>query len=121
MAKFAMADTGKIVHLRALLAERFPSPPPTPHDVLVTGVENVDRSIGGGLPKGSITELISPQLSAGSASFITALVQGACRAAYFVALIDGTDSFDPQPVGNRALSHLLWLRCRTTVEAMKGA
>jgi hypothetical protein len=116
-----MASTGKIVHLRALLAERFPSVPPPHHDLLVTGLHNVDGSIGGGLPKGSITELISPHVSAGSASFIASLVLGACRAGYFLALIDGADSFDPQPVGNRALRHLLWLRCRTAVEAMKGA
>ncbi|MFL6515203.1 MAG: hypothetical protein ACJ8M1_09295 [Chthoniobacterales bacterium] len=116
-----MASSGKIVDLRALLAERFPSAPPPHHDLLVTGLQNVDGSIGGGLPKGSITELISPHLSAGSASFVAALVHGACRAGYFLALIDGTDSFDPQPVGSCALRHLLWLRCQTTVQAIKSA
>jgi hypothetical protein len=116
-----MASRGKIVDLRALLAERFPTSPAPPHAVLVTGLPNFDQTIGGGLRKGSITELISPNLSSGSASFIAAMVHAACRDRYFLALIDGSDSFDPQPLGNPALRHLLWLRCHTTSEAIKSA
>src|SRR4029077_17206824 len=115
-----MAKNGKIVDLRALLAERFPSVAPPPHDCLVTGLATFDKPAGGGLRKGAITELISPNLSAGSASFIAAMIQAAQRERYFMALIDGSDSFDPQPLGNHALRHLLWVRCRTTVQAIKS-
>ncbi len=62
-----MAASGKIVDLRKLLAERFPQPPFSVVTRLVTGLSFVDQTIGGGLPKGAITELISPQISAGSA------------------------------------------------------
>ena len=116
-----MVSSGKIVNLRALLAARFPAPAPRPADCLITGVESLDQPGGAGLAKGGITELISPNLSAGSASFIAAMIKAAQRDRYFVALIDGSDSFDPQPVGNHALRHLLWLRCRTTVQAVKSA
>jgi hypothetical protein len=116
-----MVSSGKIVDLRALLAERFPSLPSPPRACLATGIPNLDGAIGGGLQKGGITELISPNLSAGSASFVAAMVHAACRDRYFVALIDGTDSFDPQPVGNTALRHLLWVRCRTTSQAVRSA
>ena len=62
---------------------------------------------GGGLPKGGITELISPNLSAGSASLIAALLRAAQQGRYFLALIDGRDSFDPVPLGNACLRHIL--------------
>jgi hypothetical protein len=116
-----MPTSGKIVDLRALLAERFPSAAPPPHHSLVTGLATLDQPAGGGLGKGHITELISPNLSAGSASFIAAMIKVAQRDRYFVALIDGSDSFDPEPLGNDALRHLLWLRCRTTLQAIKSA
>jgi hypothetical protein len=116
-----MASRGKIVDLRALLAERFPSPAPPRHDCLVTGLSTLDQPGGPGLGKGFITELISPNLSAGSASFIRAMIKAAQRDRGFVALIDGSDSFDPQPLGNDTLRHLLWLRCRTTLHVIKSA
>src|SRR2546423_7758849 len=116
-----MASSGKIVDLRALLAQRFPSAAPPPHDCLVTGVPTLDQPCGTGLGKGCITELTSPNLSAGSATFIHAMITAAQRDRGFLVLIDGTDSFDPQPLGNDTLRHLLWLRCRTTVDAIKSA
>ena len=119
-----MAASGKIVDLRKLLAERFPQPPFSAVTRLVTGLSFVDQTIGGGLPKGAITELISPQISAGSALFIQALLQAAHRDCYFLALIDGRDSFDPSALGelgNVRLRNLLWVRCSKALEAVKAA
>src|SRR5467141_1641271 len=119
-----MAANGKIVDLRKLLAERFPQPPFSAATRLVTGLSFVDQTIGGGLPKGTITELISPQISAGSALFIQALLQAAHRDCYFLALIDGRDSFDPSALGelgNVRLRNLLWVRCSKALEAVKAA
>ena len=119
-----MAASGKIVDLRKLLAERFPQPPFSVVTRLVTGLSFVDQTIGGGLPKGAITELISPQISAGSASFIQALLQAAHRDRYFLALIDGRDSFDPSALSeldNARLRNLLWVRCSKALEAVKAA
>ncbi|MEP6602356.1 MAG: hypothetical protein ABJB69_00235 [Spartobacteria bacterium] len=116
-----MAARNPLVDLRNLLAERFPAaltPRPT-H--LSTGLAFLDAAIAGGLCKGAITEIISPQLSAGSATLIAALLQAAQRDRYFVALIDGSDSFDPQPLGNNCLRHLLWMRCDTARTAMQAA
>src|SRR5207245_10667982 len=86
-----------------------------------TGLAFLDEAIGGGLPKGAITELISPEVSAGSASLIHALLETAQRDCYFLALIDGWDSFDPQPLGNACLGYLLWVRCTKALEAIKAA
>src|SRR3981081_1062831 len=116
-----MAVRGKILDLRNLLAERFPHERPSVSTRLVTGLSFLDQVIGGGLPKGAITELVSPQISAGSASLISALLHAAQRDQSFVALIDGRDSFDPQPIGNSCLGHLLWVRCQKALEAIKAA
>jgi len=76
------------------------------------------------LPKGAITELISPRITAGSASLIHALLESAQRNCYFIALVDGRDSFDPSAsggLGNACLHHLLWVRCTKALVAIKAA
>jgi hypothetical protein len=117
----AMAMSGKIIDLRNLLATRFPQAPMLVGTRLVTGLASFDQPIGGGLPKGAITELISPRGSAGSASLIHALIHGAYRDKYFVALIDGRDSFDPCALANSILRQVLWMRCTKALEAVKAA
>ncbi len=145
------APAGSVVDLRNLLAERFPQAPASEDGRLITGLSFLDQTIGGGLPKGALTELISPQVSAGSASLIHGLIQSASGTAVPavgqagilpamedsagetpsfptdkisvprpVALIDGRDSFDPQPLGNACLRHLLWVRCNKASEAIKA-
>ena len=116
-----MASSSKIIDLRNLLAERFPQPftPPAPR--LATGLPAVDEAIGGGFPKSAITELSSPQVSAGSALLLYALLQNAQRHGYFLALVDGRDSFDPSALGGLGLRNLLWVRCTKALDAVKAA
>src|SRR5207237_10446419 len=116
-----MAAGAKIIDLRNLLAERFPHPSCTTARRLITGLRFLEESIGGGLPGGAITEVIRPGTSAGSASLIRALVHCAYRDNYFLALIDGRDSFDPCGLDNAWLQHLLWVRCSKASEAVKAA
>jgi len=110
-----------IVDLRKLLAERFPQRSTPPTTVLPTGLAALDRIAGGGLSKSAITEIISPQVSAGSALIVHALLRTARDADQFIALIDGCDSFDPQSAATGCLPHLLWVRCRKAFEAIKAA
>ncbi len=112
---------GKIVDLRKLLAERFPHPTVPTTSLLQTGLSFLDQIGGGGLPKSAITELISPKRSAGSASLVHGLLRSAQRDQHFVALIDGSDSFDPGSSNNSALRHLLWVRCRKAFDAVRAA
>jgi hypothetical protein len=116
-----MGASGKIIDLRNLLAERFPQPPMAVSGRLETGVASLDSMLNGGFPQGAITELTTPQESAGSASLIFSLLQTAQRRRYFIALLDGRDSFDPSPLGNLSLRHLLWVRCQQTLEVIKAA
>src|SRR5437588_1503718 len=113
-----MAASSKIIDLRNLLAERYPQTQTPPQDRLVTDLASLDESAGGGLPKGGITEITSPQVSAGSALLISRLLQTAHAHRTFLVLIDGRDSFDPGGVGNSILPNLLWIRCRKTMEAV---
>ena len=116
-----MGMSEKIIDLRNLLANRFPRPAMPAPTRLVTGVAAFDQSISDGLPKGAITELISPRGRAGSASLVHAFIRAAYRDQYFVALIDGRDSFDPCAVANSILRQLLWVRCTKTLEGVKAA
>lgn len=114
-------SASKVVDLRNLLAARFPQPFVPATSVLPTGVGFLDQIAGGGLPKSAITELISPHPSGGSASLIHALLRSAQRDQHFIALIDGSDSFDPGSSDNSVLQHLLWIRCHKAFDAIKAA
>jgi hypothetical protein len=116
-----MAASNKIVHLRQLLAERFPQTSVPAEESLPTGLRPIDDTIGGGLPKSAITELTAPHFSAGSALLIHALLHTAHRHAFFLALVDGRDSFDPATAASMLLPNLLWVRCATAGEAVKAA
>ena len=116
-----MAANWKILDLRNLLAERFVQPPTPPANQIVTGIPVLDQSTGGGLGKGSITEIISAQPSAGSAFLIHNLLRIAQRQRFFMALVDGRDSFDVQTATPAALPYLFWVRCERATEATKAA
>ena len=114
-----MPASSSIVDLRRFLQERFPRAPAVLPARFSTGVAALDDATGGGLPKNAITELISPRPSAGSASLIHELVRAAGGRGHFLALVDGSDSFDAGSLGNECLRHLLWIRCRHGLEAIK--
>src|SRR5438270_13685448 len=116
-----MPASDKIIHLRQLLAQRFPQTSAPPDGRLPTGLAAIDDAIGGGLPKSVITELSRPNLSAGSALFTHALLQNAHRHGFFLGLVDGRDSFGPQTAGQKVLRNFLWIRCQAAVEAVKAA
>jgi hypothetical protein len=116
-----MAEKSKLVDLRNLLSERFPHTQRATTARFQTGQRLIDSVTAHGLPAGAITEISSPRWSAGSASLIAGLVRAAEASRYFVALIDGRDSFDPEPLGQGCLRHLLWVRCHHALEAVKAA
>jgi hypothetical protein len=116
-----MAARDNIIQLRQLLAERFPQNVAPAAEQLATGLPAIDAEIGGGLPKNAITELTSRNFSGGSALLVHALLQTAHRNGFFLALIDGQDSFNPQPAGNDVLRNLLWVRCRQAAHAVQAA
>ena len=113
------ADT--IIQLRELLAERFPREAERLGMVFPTGVPSLDEALGGGLRKGTLTEMSTPPEGAGCLTVLNAVMAAAAAEGRPVALIDGADGFDPQPVDPAVLGHLLWVRCRNGGEFLKAA
>ncbi len=116
-----MGARSKLIDLRQLLAERFPQLVPPVAQCLATGIPALDDRTGGGLPKNAITELIAPNPSSGSALLIHALLHTAHRNGFFLALVDGRDSFDPNTSSSLVLPNLLWVRCQKAAEAIQAA
>ena len=118
-----MATPTNIVDLRRMLAERFPAAhvgrPARETAVWPTGVPGFDDLLRG-LPKGEVTELVGEGWGSGSAQVLHALVSRTAADGRFLALVDGADSFDVDGADVSALTRLLWVRCRTTDEALKA-
>jgi hypothetical protein len=116
-----MADAAKIIELRELLKERFPSAhsgrAPEP-ETWLTGIPALDEA---GIPMGSLTELVNPTRSGGSALLLRGLLEKQVAAGHLPALIDGRDSFEPQSLAPDVCNRLLWIRCRDTRESLQAA
>jgi hypothetical protein len=114
-----------IVQIRDLLGQRFPqvrmtlreTPPSRPY--FTTGLAQIDGLLQG-LPKGAVTELVSPDSSAGGALALRRIVRIAGQERRRMALIDGSDGFDPCALNNQLLAGLLWVRCREAAQALKA-
>lgn len=109
----------KLATLRHMLATRFPTSPGRAGGVLPTGIPALDDAIGG-LPLGAVTEIVCAAPSCGSHLFLGQLLVTAGASSTRVALIDGTDSFDPSSFAEDLLARLVWVRCRTTAEALQA-
>ncbi len=116
-----MPASAKIIELREILAARYPEPPRQPGSCIPTGIARFDHLLEGGLWRGAITELVSPAASAGSALVTATILRATAAAGSWLALIDGTDTFDPQPIDNATLARLLWVRCREAAQAVRAA
>lgn len=125
-----MQSVANIVQLRQLLAERFPnarvgfgrpSLNRSNESRWATGLSQIDSLLDGGLPKGGITELVSPKTSCGSALVISALIRHVARNQQWAGLIDAQDSFDPAAFDSSELRRLLWVRCGKAEQALKAA
>ena len=120
-----MPSDTKLSELRHFLAERLPrarlgmAPERMVPAALPTGIESIDQGLGGGLPQGAFTELVAPGEGSGSAQFIHSLLRHTASAGRFLTLVDGADSLDIDALEPEALAHLLWVRCRSTAEALQ--
>jgi hypothetical protein len=117
-----MQRPASILQLRQLLAERFPAAAaPRGGLFFSTGVASLDEALGGGLRKGTLTEISTPPETAGCLTIFNAVLCACAREGRPIALIDGSDGFDPQPFDPAVLAHLLWVRCRNAAQFFKAA
>ena len=97
--------------LRHLLAERFPSAQRTDASTrLPTGLSSLDDPTGGGLPLAALTELVASSPSCGSHLLLGQLLAITRERRQRVALVDPTESFDPESHPATHLEHLVWAR-----------
>ncbi|HWP83840.1 MAG TPA: hypothetical protein VNN17_01500, partial [Terriglobia bacterium] len=84
-----MSSALNLVELRQLLAERFPQArfglpaPVVSRAPVATGVPALDTMLGGGLPRGELTELVGSAWGSGSGLVLHALLRQAARGGLF--------------------------------------
>lgn len=115
------ASPTTVAALRSLLAARFPERHRASTIHVATGVRAIDAALGGGLPAGKLTELISSAPSTGGQTVFAQLLRSTRAARERVALIDGADGFVPDAVPADVLRHLVWVRGRSASEALAVA
>lgn len=104
------------------LDARHRSGVPAGAEPVATGLGGVDEALGGGLPRGALTELVFTAPSSGGQLVLLHLLQTARRLHRFLGFVDGSDSFDPQSIEPAGLlRHLLWVRCTTAAAALQAA
>ena len=89
---------------------------------LATGLSALDAVLGGGIPRGRITELAAPR-SAGRTGLAAAIAASATRAGETIAWVDPADALDPEAAAaaDIALARLLWVRPRGMPDALRAA
>jgi hypothetical protein len=80
-------------------------------ELFVTGIPEVDAILGGGVPRGSITE-VSGAPSTGKTSFSLSAVAAITQSGASCAWVDVSDAFSPESAAAAGivLTRLLWLR-----------
>lgn len=104
------------------------APAPRGPRPLSTGVGALDAALGGGLPRGHLTEIVAPA-SAGGTALLRAALGAATRAGELCALVDLDDAFHPGGALDDGrsdpaaidLRRLLWIRPKTAQLALRAA
>jgi hypothetical protein len=89
---------------------------------LATGLDALDEALGGGLPRGRITELAGPR-STGRTGLTCAIAASATRTGETIAWVDPEDTLDPESAAKAAiaLERTLWVRPRDVTGALTAA
>jgi hypothetical protein len=116
-----LLEKATVSELRQLLAERFSKAhSSTERTAFRAGIPAIDGLPGGGIPLGALTEISVSAPSSGSQLLLSHLLQNAQRKHQYTALIDGSNSLDPQSLESESLKQLLWVRCLSAEQAMKA-
>jgi len=94
---------------------------PDPHDegaIAPTDVTTLDAHLGGGFPRGQLSELVGPR-SSGRSSLLLQLIAAATRRGELVALVDALDMLDVESAATAGidLTRLLWIRGHVLLRA----
>jgi RecA/RadA recombinase len=80
-------------------------------ELFSTGIDDVDTMLGGGIPRGSISE-VAGAISTGKTSFALSTIAAITQSGAACALVDVNDALSPESAAaaNIVLKRLLWLR-----------
>jgi len=116
----AAVARAKLEELRGVLAERFPETKRIEGEVLASGIGVLDELLGGGFPKSAVSEAVMSVPSSGGQILLADLLRTARKESRYLALVDGSDGFDPQTMDPELLPYLLWVRCGKVVQALRA-
>lgn len=117
MATLARADLESLLRDRKLdrtLTSALPSRVTVDEQVVArTGVPAIDAQLGGGFPRGHLSELVGPA-SSGRTTLAAATLAAATRRGELAAVVDALDMFDVAGAETAGidLDRLLWIRGR---------
>lgn len=99
---------------------RTNDPPRSDSQRIPSGFPDVDALVGGGFPKGGLSEISGPA-SSGRTSLALALLARTTQADQLVAVVDGADAFDPLSAESAGvdLDRVLWARAPGWREALR--
>ena len=89
---------------------------------LATGIPEIDRLLGGGFPRGRLSE-IAGAASSGRTSLALALLARCTAAGEVAAVVDCADAFDPGSARSAGvwLERVLWIRAPRIPQALRCA
>ena len=116
----ARADLESLLRARRLDRTLTTACPPKPqgeggldpvHDVAATDAGPLDARLGGGFPRGQLSEVVGPR-SSGRTSLLLQMLAAATARGELVALVDALDMFDVESAAAAGidLDRLLWIR-----------
>lgn len=93
-----------------------------PESLFPTGIGPIDRLLGGGFPRGRLSE-IAGAVSSGRTSLALALLARTTGAGEVCAVVDAADGFDPQAAeaAGVTLGRVLWARAPGLRPALRAA
>ena len=111
-ARAALESLLRVRKLDSTLSTAFPLSWPNAGDRLVsTGIASLDATLGGGVPRGQISEIVGMG-STGRTAIVQSMLAGVTGRGELAALVDTLDRFDPPSAvaAGVALDRLLWVR-----------
>ena len=114
MGSLALADLESLLRARKLdgtLISALSVPQKWDEGIVPTGLAPLDARLGGGVPRGHLSEIAGPR-STGRTSVLCAVLAATTARGELAALVDTLDTFDPASgaAAGINLSRLLWIR-----------
>jgi hypothetical protein len=97
-------------------------PEPVEAPRFATGLAEIDRALGGGFPRGRVSEVVGPACC-GRTSLAHALLARVTAQGELAAVVDRPDAFDPASAASAGvdLARVLWVRPTGLGEALRSA